>query len=172
MTEIPTLAIWWEALLDSRLIEVKGTRVLPGDEAESGAFDEADLRAGFVVDLGVLALGGYGLDDHIATLTMTMSALELLMSTLLEDIEGGQALAAELAELPGTQLLLAHGSVPSRELLEPFRQVGIEHLRELVTIGLLRSTGTDRFTVPGPLRGIVARIVTEVRESILRVARS
>lgn len=172
MTEIPTLAIWWEALLDSRLIEVKGTRVLPGDEAESGAFDEADLRAGFVVDLGVLALGGYGLDDHIATLTMTMSALELLMSTLLEDIEGGQALAAELAELPGTQLLLAHGSVPSRELLEPFRQVGIEHLRELATIGLLRSTGTDRFTVPGPLRGIVARIVTEVRESILRVARS
>lgn len=141
MKDVPLLPSWWRALAAAELIEVTGSRVVPGPSV-----------AGWTAE----SLPPMELAEEVVGLTV--------YEYLCEDLDVRSAFyAGEVAALSIARLLGALDpqqvelSLDGDELDRLLHVRATRHLQRLVRVGVLASDAEGDFVVPHALRGAVAR---------------
>lgn len=141
MMDVPLLPSWWRALAAAELIEVRGSRVVPGPSVAGWTAESLPPTelAEEVVGLTVCAYLCEDLDVRSAFYAGEVAAI---------------AIARLLGALDPQQVELS----PDENELDRLLQVRAKHqLQRLARVGVLTSDAEGDFVVPHPLRGAVAR---------------
>lgn len=141
MKDVPLLPSWWRALTAAELIEVTGSRVVPGPSA-----------AGWTAE----SLPPTELAEEVVGLTV--------FEYICEDLDVRSAFyAGEVAAITIARMLGALDpqqvelSLDEDELDRLLQARATHHLQRLVRVGVLASDAEGDFVVPDALRGAVAR---------------
>ena len=141
MKDVPLLPSWWRALVAAELIEVTGSRVVPGPSA-----------SGWTAE----SLPPLELAEDVVGLTVCEYICEEL--EVRSAFYAGQVVAITIAGLLGA--LDPHHVKPSLDEDELDRLLNVRAtrgLQRLVRVGVLTSDAEGDFVVPHALRGAVAR---------------
>ncbi|NHB84949.1 hypothetical protein G7085_10930 [Tessaracoccus sp. HDW20] len=165
MDAVPPLTIWWDHLLNSRIIELDGSRVRRGPRADAFLADRQDERLTLTYDIALSAALTYVIEDAEWNIS-TARAFEILAAALVrgeDDVD--TPLSRELESLPLTREMVKAAGSPV--VTRAWVGDQADHIiNEFARIGLLEMSANGRPRVRRGLGCVLGAVLLRVRSHL------